>query len=89
VTYPHRSRQASNIKTSQSGYCQLCSPDGCRSQCRRTIATSKKFVSPDRFSESTPATSKVPCRIYNIANNYPEELTHVVAVLEKEFGKQA
>src|SRR4030088_1806660 len=36
-----------------------------------------------------PATSAAPWKIYNIGNNRPEELMHVVAVLEKEFGKPA
>ena len=30
-----------------------------------------------------------PARIYNIGNNRPEELMHVVAVLEKELGREA
>ena len=30
-----------------------------------------------------------PARIYNIGNNQPEELGHVVAVLEKELGRKA
>jgi UDP-glucuronate 4-epimerase len=31
----------------------------------------------------------VPARIYNIGNNRPEELMHVVAVLEKALGREA
>lgn len=30
-----------------------------------------------------------PARIYNVGNNHPEELIHVVAVLEKELGRTA
>jgi UDP-glucuronate 4-epimerase len=30
-----------------------------------------------------------PARIYNVGNHHPEELMHVVAVLEKELGRQA
>ena len=30
-----------------------------------------------------------PARIYNVGNNRPEELTHVVAVLERELGRAA
>jgi UDP-glucuronate 4-epimerase len=30
-----------------------------------------------------------PARIYNVGNNHPEELMHVVAVLEKELGRAA
>jgi UDP-glucuronate 4-epimerase len=33
-----------------------------------------------------PATSAAPWKIYNIGNNRPEELMHVVSLLEKEFG---
>jgi UDP-glucuronate 4-epimerase len=36
-----------------------------------------------------PATSTAPWKIYNIGNNRPEELMHVVSILEKEFGKRA
>ena len=32
---------------------------------------------------------RVPARIYNIGNNRPEELMHVVAVLEKALGREA
>jgi UDP-glucuronate 4-epimerase len=30
-----------------------------------------------------------PAKIYNVGNNHPEELTHVVAVLEQELGRRA
>src|SRR6202048_650079 len=30
-----------------------------------------------------------PARIYNVGNNHPEELAHVVAVLEQELGRAA
>ena len=36
-----------------------------------------------------PATSAAPWKIYNIGNNNPEELMHVVSLLEKEFGRTA
>ncbi|MFL5236039.1 MAG: NAD-dependent epimerase [Rhizomicrobium sp.] len=36
-----------------------------------------------------PSSSKAPWRIYNIGNNKPEELMHVVALLEKSLGRQA
>jgi UDP-glucuronate 4-epimerase len=38
---------------------------------------------------SDPATSAAPWKIYNIGNNRPEELLHVVSLLEKEFGRTA
>ncbi len=40
-------------------------------------------------AEPDPATSNAPWRVYNIGNNQPEEVTHVVDVLEREFGKPA
>jgi UDP-glucuronate 4-epimerase len=40
-------------------------------------------------SRPDPGTSRAPWKIYNIGNSRPEELTHVVALLEKEFGKMA
>jgi len=36
-----------------------------------------------------PASSRAPWKIYNIGNSRPEELTAVVALLEKEFGRSA
>jgi UDP-glucuronate 4-epimerase len=36
-----------------------------------------------------PATSAAPWKIYNIGNNHPEDLMHVVSLLEKEFGRTA
>ncbi|MGH6717060.1 MAG: UDP-glucuronate 5-epimerase, partial [Bradyrhizobium sp.] len=33
--------------------------------------------------------SSAPWKIYNIGNSRPEELTHVVSVLENEFGRVA
>jgi UDP-glucuronate 4-epimerase len=36
-----------------------------------------------------PASSMAPWKIYNIGNNNPEDLMHVVALLEKEFGRPA
>ncbi len=36
-----------------------------------------------------PSSSSAPWRIYNIGNNKPEELMHVVALLEKGLGRDA
>ena len=36
-----------------------------------------------------PGTSAAPWQIFNIGNNRPEELSHIVAILEKEFGRTA
>jgi UDP-glucuronate 4-epimerase len=40
-------------------------------------------------NDPDPATSSAPYRIYNIGNNNPVELLHVVAELEKCLGKKA
>ena len=32
---------------------------------------------------------QTPAKIYNVGNNHPEELTHVVTVLERELGRTA
>jgi UDP-glucuronate 4-epimerase len=46
-----------------------------------------------RIVESIPNSdgdgSPAPARIYNVGNHHPEELTHVVALLEKELGRTA
>jgi UDP-glucuronate 4-epimerase len=36
-----------------------------------------------------PSSSAAPWKIYNIGNNNPEDLMHVVSLLEKEFGRTA
>ena len=36
-----------------------------------------------------PGSSAAPWKIYNIGNNNPEDLMHVVSLLEKEFGRTA
>lgn len=47
-------------------------------------------ANPDWSGEKPdPATSSAPWKIYNIGNNNPEELMHVVTLLEKEFGRTA
>ena len=38
---------------------------------------------------SDPGTSAAPWRVFNVGNNHPEELTKVVEILEKEFGRKA
>ena len=40
-------------------------------------------------ADPDPASSAAPWKIYNIGNNRPEQLMHVVALLEKEFGRTA
>ena len=40
-------------------------------------------------SQPDPGTSSAPWKIYNIGNSRPEELSRVVWLLEKEFGKTA
>ncbi|HKS19791.1 MAG TPA: NAD-dependent epimerase [Bradyrhizobium sp.] len=40
-------------------------------------------------ADPDPASSAAPWRIYNIGNNRPEELMHVVGLLEQELGRPA
>jgi UDP-glucuronate 4-epimerase len=44
-----------------------------------------------RLIDHVPQGTEVgaPARVYNVGNNQPEELMHVVAVLEKELGRKA
>lgn len=45
---------------------------------------------PDWSSDTPdPATSKAPYRVYNIGNNQPVELMHMIETLEKCLGKSA
>ena len=39
--------------------------------------------------QAGPRHQCAPWKIYNIGNNRPEELLHVVSLLEKEFGRTA
>ena len=43
----------------------------------------------DHVPESRRGAAAAPARIYNIGNNRPEDLMHVVAVLEKALGREA
>jgi UDP-glucuronate 4-epimerase len=43
----------------------------------------------DRVPAEDGTGGGVPARIYNVGNHHPEELTHVVALLEKELGRAA
>jgi hypothetical protein len=36
-----------------------------------------------------PAAANAPSKVYNVENHHPEELTHVVGVLEQELGRTA
>jgi UDP-glucuronate 4-epimerase len=36
-----------------------------------------------------PGTSKAPYRLYNIGNNKPVELMHMIACIEKNLGREA
>jgi UDP-glucuronate 4-epimerase len=47
-------------------------------------------VNPDWNSDRPdPATSKAPYRIYNIGNNNPVELMHLIGTLEQALGRTA
>ena len=43
----------------------------------------------DQVPKDSEGAAGAPARIYNVGNNHPEELMHVVAVLEKELGRVA
>ncbi len=43
----------------------------------------------ERAPAGEAASAGAPSRIYNVGNHRPEELTHVVALLEKELGRPA
>lgn len=43
----------------------------------------------DHVPKGSEGAAGAPARIYNVGNNHPEELMHVVAVLEKELGRAA
>lgn len=42
-----------------------------------------------RIPGANPTAANAPARIYNVGNHRPEELLHVVALLEKELGRTA
>jgi len=54
----------------------------------RLIAKPPQRTSTDQATLD-PGTSSAPWRIYNIGNNQTVEISHVVALLEKEFGRKA
>jgi UDP-glucuronate 4-epimerase len=43
----------------------------------------------DRIPEDGGSAEAAPARVYNVGNQRPEELLHVVALLEKELGRKA
>ena len=43
----------------------------------------------DKIPEADAGAAQVPARVYNVGNHRPEEITHVVAVLEKALGRAA
>lgn len=43
----------------------------------------------DRVPGDDPAAANAPSRLYNVGNHHPEELMHVVALLERELGRTA
>ncbi|MET4390465.1 UDP-glucuronate 4-epimerase [Bradyrhizobium sp. F1.4.3] len=43
----------------------------------------------DRVPADNPAAANAPSRVYNVGNHRPEELMHVVALLERELGRTA
>jgi UDP-glucuronate 4-epimerase len=43
----------------------------------------------DRIPQANVSAGDAPAQIYNVGNHHPEELTHVVALLEKALGRTA
>jgi len=43
----------------------------------------------DRVPVDNPAAANTPSRVYNVGNHRPEELMHVVGLLERELGRTA
>ena len=43
----------------------------------------------DRAPADNPAAANAPSRVYNVGNHRPEELLHVVSLLERELGRTA
>jgi UDP-glucuronate 4-epimerase len=42
-----------------------------------------------RIPAENPAAANAPAKIYNVGNHRPEELLHVVSLLERELGRTA
>ncbi|MGY4623061.1 SDR family NAD(P)-dependent oxidoreductase [Bradyrhizobium sp. USDA 4486] len=43
----------------------------------------------DLVPAADPAAANAPSKVYNVGNHHPEELMHVVALLERELGRTA
>jgi UDP-glucuronate 4-epimerase len=43
----------------------------------------------DQVPADDPAAANAPCKVYNVGNHHPEELMHVVGLLEQELGRTA
>ncbi|MCU0647934.1 MAG: NAD-dependent epimerase [Gemmatimonadaceae bacterium] len=56
------------------------------------IRTSDQIATPNpawRSDAPDPGTSRAPWRVYNIGNNNPVELMHLIATLERALGREA
>ena len=55
------------------------------------IADVSRVVSKliDRIPEADPAAGGVRAKVYNVGNHRPEELLHVVSLIEQELGRTA
>ncbi|MGY4440527.1 nucleoside-diphosphate-sugar epimerase [Bradyrhizobium sp. LM2.3] len=43
----------------------------------------------DQVPADDPAAANAPSKVYNVGNHHPEELMHVVGLLEQELGRTA
>ena len=56
------------------------------------IRTSDQIAAPDPNWDAAapnPSTSAAPYRVYNIGNHHPEELMHVIGLIEQHMGREA
>jgi len=56
------------------------------------VRVTDRIAQPDpkwSGADPDPGTSRTPWRLYNIGNNKPEQLTHLISVLEEALGRTA
>ena len=59
-----------------------------RASCASWI-TCRRPIRPGTRESPDPATSTAPHRLYNIGNDSPEEVNHLIALIEDALGKKA
>jgi len=80
IAFTTASSKASRLDFSTMAGCAATSP----------ISTSRPCsIEPSSIVFPSNSRWNAPARIYNVVNHHPEELLHVVALLEKELGRPA